>query len=653
MEDQEDNKKTTERSTGDTVNNQRITRSMVRSLPASSRDNLVFENLMHGRPARSAKPKSDTPEDSHKTTDLPSTANAAGDRLKDWQLEFDKVRAKVMKDYENENAARVEADQKTSEVNQAQPIITALMQEIATLRRDTNALLEAQSSPQPPISDEPGMEDLLTIPEAEGPAKTWHPASQPPIRQGRKDVELDPRRIRIRRPARTPVNNRDGQDGYSTESHSSDEDAEMFTGGRYSNRTERFQDLTFFGRRKGPRHGQLSVIKPSDPAFDRLMNYRYYRLYDTTMIRNADDSKKLREQIKTFQAAFEGTKFSAEDPIMVFDFLTRFVEEADTLGVSEAHAFLILPKLLIGRAERHLRSIRNGARSGGVKCWPEVVNHFLRTYATPAAIRNAVNDLRNIRQKPREDEIAYSERINDATHRCGNAFDEVDKMTLFVNGLLPSIQTVVARFRESRNRNELSYEELVHYSQDEGDSHRARLQCFTEIANANGKKGSKNVYCLESNQLERADHHYNEDSCSSDEEVKPSTNHRDQVDNEEPQPLLYARSENKPRPRVEKARHITNQDSNTAKNRPGWIDNRKQIICYQCYEVNSHIMPECTVQLANMRKIVDNYEELSDEQKNIVPNESVTLARQYLSMKSELGSTTHNGENQLRTESKN
>lgn len=39
--------------------------------------------------------------------------------------------------------------------------------------------------------------------------------------------------------------------------------------------------------------GERSVMKPSDPAFDRLMNHCYYRLYDTTMIRIAEDSRKL------------------------------------------------------------------------------------------------------------------------------------------------------------------------------------------------------------------------------------------------------------------------------------------------------------------------------------------------------------------------
>ena len=109
------------------------------------------------------------------------------------------------------------------------------------------------------------------------------------------------------------------------------------------------------------------------------MNYRYYRLADIRQTRSAFETKILRDQAKTFQSTFDNTKFSGDDPILVFDFLMKFVEEADTLNVSEDHAFVIIPKVLKGRAERWLRSIRNGSRSGGVTCWPYVVNSMLRT----------------------------------------------------------------------------------------------------------------------------------------------------------------------------------------------------------------------------------------------------------------------------------
>lgn len=143
--------------------------------------------------------------------------------------------------------------------------------------------------------------------------------------------------------------------------------------------------------------------------------------------------------MKTFHSTFGITKLSGEDPVLIFYLLIRSVEKTDTIGVSEAYAFLVLPKFLKGRDEQHFRSIRNGALSGGAKYWPEVANYLLRLYATPQTIRNAVNDLRNIRKQHQEDDLTYSGRLNNAAQRFANVYDEIDKMTLFLNGLLPSI----------------------------------------------------------------------------------------------------------------------------------------------------------------------------------------------------------------------
>lgn len=82
---------------------------------------------------------------------------------------------------------------------------------------------------------------------------------------------------------------------------------------------------------------------------------------------------------------------------------------------------------------------------------------------------------------------------------------------LFVIVLLPTIQTTVARIRESNNFNKLSCEVLAHYLREDGNFHRARLQCSTANANTNGGKNSKNVYCPVVNHPERPSCHYNTD----------------------------------------------------------------------------------------------------------------------------------------------
>lgn len=215
----------------------------------------------------------------------------------------------------------------------------------------------------------------------------------------------------------------DSESDYSDEKYVTDDRQILFT--------ERQHEISFFRSIKLPQHNGRTVTKPSDLAITPLMNYRYYWYMNTSHVRLAKESNKLHGQVKTFWAMFDSIKFSGDDPIIVLHFLPRFVEKADKFGVSESHTFLIMPKLLNSRAERNLPSICNRAKNGAVTCCQEAVNHFLRTYATLGAIGNAANNLRNIRHLPREGETTYGRHINQAAHRCGNVYDETDKMTLF------------------------------------------------------------------------------------------------------------------------------------------------------------------------------------------------------------------------------
>ena len=100
--------------------------------------------------------------------------------------------------------------------------------------------------------------------------------------------------------------------------------------------------------------------------------------------------------------------FDGSDPIKIFDFLTRFVNEADMLSMSEAQAFIALPNFLADPAETEFgTNLSGGSRKGGVTCWPEAIQFFLRTYATAATMREALESLRNIRQAHMETEEDY------------------------------------------------------------------------------------------------------------------------------------------------------------------------------------------------------------------------------------------------------
>ena len=72
--------------------------------------------------------------------------------------------------------------------------------------------------------------------------------------------------------------------------------------------------------------------------------------------------------------------FDGTDPIRVFDFLARYVNEADMLDMTEAQAFIALPTFLSEPAETQFRTNLSGAsRHGGITCWPEAVQYMLRT----------------------------------------------------------------------------------------------------------------------------------------------------------------------------------------------------------------------------------------------------------------------------------
>lgn len=62
----------------------------------------------------------------------------------------------------------------------------------------------------------------------------------------------------------------------STYSKSDDSDNECVTGDRRVKQAERHNEVLISGGKRRPRHEKLAVIKSSDPAFNRLMNYWYY-----------------------------------------------------------------------------------------------------------------------------------------------------------------------------------------------------------------------------------------------------------------------------------------------------------------------------------------------------------------------------------------
>lgn len=85
----------------------------------------------------------------------------------------------------------------------------------------------------------------------------------------------------------------------------------------------------------------------------------------------------------------------------------------------------------------------------------EAVKYLLRTYATEKAIRDAVEHLENLLQYSNEDRNAFASKVGVGRYRHRNVHTEVEKITIFINGLLPAISFLVSRFNREQLRNML------------------------------------------------------------------------------------------------------------------------------------------------------------------------------------------------------
>lgn len=76
------------------------------------------------------------------------------------------------------------------------------------------------------------------------------------------------------------------------------------------------------------------------------MSYRFYRLKLTADTRPSVKTSEIRVHIKNINITMKSHVFDRVDPIRIFNFLTLFVSEADTLNMPEVQALITLPTFL-------------------------------------------------------------------------------------------------------------------------------------------------------------------------------------------------------------------------------------------------------------------------------------------------------------------
>ena len=114
--------------------------------------------------------------------------------------------------------------------------------------------------------------------------------------------------------------------------------------------------------------------------------------------------------------------FTGEDGVPVLDFLAKLVQEFDTQEMNEGQAIRLLPEFLSGMALRQYTCVSQtaGSHHGKSSIWPEAIQWLWRSFDTDEAICLAVLALREVRERPSEDEMEIYIRLTDASNRCRN-----------------------------------------------------------------------------------------------------------------------------------------------------------------------------------------------------------------------------------------
>ena len=221
----------------------------------------------------------------------------------------------------------------------------------------------------------------------------------------------------------------------------------------------------------------LAELNPSNSRFKKVLSYKTY------LLRNSNQ----RETIKVFKRVSGFTKrmgvimkikFDGTDPIIVHKFLAKFKETADSNGISEGAAGLILPNLLSGKASiaytasQHADAVHED--SGDIRSYADAIQWMLRTYAKDRYIQEAVNKIGDTRQKTGESEIEYGDRLALAYSRFVGVYPQAEQINLYIENLSPTVSYDVILERQKNPKDFLQLQTVIELADSFGQAIHAR-----------------------------------------------------------------------------------------------------------------------------------------------------------------------------------
>ena len=194
-----------------------------------------------------------------------------------------------------------------------------------------------------------------------------------------------------------------------------------------------------FLREKGKAVPGLVPHTRTRREFRRLVDYRSYRLRDSRV--RKEELRRLSKMPYYLNLTIT-EKFTGLDPIGIFQFLARFVQQAETVDLKEGEAFALLSTYLDSPAKEHYESAKRSPHSttNSIFDWPTAVHWLLGEYATDRIIREAVDDFQRVRQRGNEGDSSFFSRFEQAHARCGSYMKDRDLVEMYVEAVDPRIR---------------------------------------------------------------------------------------------------------------------------------------------------------------------------------------------------------------------
>ena len=195
-----------------------------------------------------------------------------------------------------------------------------------------------------------------------------------------------------------------------------------------------------------------------DPRFRRVLDYRYYRLHKRSDRYDANDARRVSKWTRQLEASLK-LRFDGTDPLSILQFLSSFVEAANTNGIREGAALHVLGSFLSSPAKAEFTAFHSTA-------YPVAVDWLLMTYAPVSAVASEYKAISSMGQGRRESPREFSLRLRQRASRLGPLMDEA-AVTILMEGLDPSISGFVQsalKHQKPTFTNVLQEAELVYSS---------------------------------------------------------------------------------------------------------------------------------------------------------------------------------------------